>query len=243
MLRWFFLLLLGLSPTVALQAQTAPPPESLLRDWATTQREAGQDLAYIAFTETITWTVDGPFGMRETELDARVQGMPEAQEWDRQIRSLRVNGTPVPEERWRGFPHQMRRLFGRNAALMAPGLPMTLRLLARTRPASGVTAEDLGAIPTWRLDVVPIDEARPVDRITLWFDRETGALRQTRTIFQSRGSTLVATVDYERRNGLDLPRVRHLEGTLQTRRRGQSFTLLFSLDATYSAYDLTFEAP
>jgi len=109
------------------------------------------------------------------------------------------------------------------------------RLLARGRPVGPVRTEHLGEAEVWRVEVMPPGEPGPgpVERVTLWFDPATQALLRSRAILQPAGSTLVATVDYVRREGLDLPVARHVEGTLRTRRRGQSFTQLFTLEASY----------
>ncbi len=240
MCRVLLLVAFVLSPAV-LRAQ--PSPTALLRDWGRGQMEAEEALEELACTEVMTWVVDGAFGRRETRLEAYLRGRPGGADWTREIRDLRVNGEPVPRERWDPVQRYLGRLLGRpggpgwrgGAALLGPGMLPLGRLLARGRPAGPVRTERLGEVEAWRVEVIPPGEPGPgpVERVTLWFDPATQALLRSRTILQPAGSTLVATVDYERREGLDLPVARHVEGTLRTRRRGQSFTQLFTLEASY----------
>ena len=55
---------------------------------------------------------------------------------------------------------------------------------------------------------------------------------------QRRGTPFTITTTYRRIDGLDLPVARTVEGTIPTRRRMRTFTLLFRLEATYSDYRL-----
>ena len=95
----------------------------------------------------------------------------------------------------------------------------------------------------WRLEVVPRLENRPVERITLWFTQQGQRLHRSRILVQPRNGQppILLTTDYTRLEGLDVPANRRIEGTVQTKRRMRTFTMLFVYTAAYSDYRLSRE--
>lgn len=227
------------------QAQRPPSPEALLRGWLSAQAEAAGGLAGIEMMEQTTHVLDGPFGAREVQLEAFIQGTPGTRDWDRDVRSLRIDGQEVGPERRRRLERQ--RGYGidrRHARDLIIAMLLPPELLIRMQPTGRVLeAEEDGAL-YWRLDLLmPEAERLPLERVTLWFTPRYRRLHHSRAILRSpagppgeRGASLLVTTYYDHLEGLDLPRRRHVEGTLQTKRRMRTFTLLMTVDTTYHDY-------
>ena len=238
----FFLLILLLSLTGAYaEAQPRPDAEELLRTWLVGQRDASEGLDRVTFDERMRWTIDGPFGARETAVEARVAAVPRSpRELDRDVRSVTVDGRPLPPREWRPMARRTQEVLGPAGRIITSGMPPLARLLTQARPVGGVAADRVDAEPAWRLEAVPREPMPALERVTLWFSQSDGRLLRSRSVIAPRQGGLVSTVDYERFEGIDLPADLSIEGTLQTRRRGRPYTVLFDLRAAYDAFRLYF---
>ncbi len=74
--------------------------------------------------------------------------------------------------------------------------------------------------------------------MTLWFSRGAPVLLQSRFVVRPEqpGPPILVHTEYDRRDGLDVPRFRRVEGSFSMRRRFRTFTTLFSYDAEYTGY-------
>jgi hypothetical protein len=223
----------------AVRAQDAPTPEALLRQWHSTQVERTRTVQEVTFAEHTRRTTDGATGRREVTLDYRVTYLPRRSEWQREPTAMWVDGRPVNLERRRAaartdgpFGPEFER-FGRNTLFPA-------QLLARTRLAGPLLEEDLDGVPCWRMDVSMNTPRSPIQRITVWFDRRSGTLRQLRATVHTTRMHLTSEVTYERIRGLDVPSRRRTEGTLQARRRERTYAADVNVVAEYSDYAFLF---
>ncbi len=258
----FFVLLMCAGPAFA-----QPAPEALVRTWISEQVEAAADLAHAAVTERAVRAADSPFGSRRVESETHLSGTPgQPETWTRDLRALRTNGRPVPpaqrerlERRHRGrltppgtppgrggsAPDPRKRRPGSfvlpgEEALLTPA-PLPLHLVRRLRPTAPPAAAEADGVPAWRLDAVTRTSGTVLDRATLWFERAGGRLLRSRLVLRPprMSGPVVVTTEYARIEGLDVPRRRRAEGAMQMRRRLRTFTVLYTLDATYEDY--TFE--
>ena len=236
-------LVLWLPVGMPLWAQTPPEAAALLRAWLAGQSEQARSITEITFMERATRLVDGRFGQQRMDVESRVTGEPQTFDWQRTIHSLLVNGKEPPpkrranmERRWHN-PAQPEF----NRLLHAVILP--LRTWNQVAPIGPPTEEVVDGVACWRFEVAPRRANVPFDRITVWLDKNQGHLVRTRAIFHGRSpeATITALTDYQRIEGIDVPRRRHFEGTVKTRRREGFFTSLVELDATYSEYAFSYE--
>ncbi len=219
-------------------AQDAPAPAALVRSWLRHQVEHGADAVRFTFDERSELTTDGPFGTRRIRQEVRVTGGAGDAPWDRTFVALSVNDRPVGPGRW-GEPGRRRH------GVESPPMERIMReshlgprLFERMRTTGTAARDAVGSADAWRVEFLPRDPAAPAERLTLWFDR-TGArlLRARMLLRRERGEApLQVTTDYTRIDGLDVPRARHIEGTLQLRRRMRTFTVLFSYRGEYDHY-------
>lgn len=230
----FSVLLIGAGPAAA-----QPAPEALVRAWLAEQAAAAEAVTHAAVAERAVHTADGPFGQRHMEVEGRLRGQLRRPEtWTRNVDAIRINGRPVPPRHYerfeRGGPLPQRK------ELLAPPLP-PVRLLRGLRPAGPPAPATVEGVSAWRLDALPRTAETLLDRATLWFGRAEGRLLRSRVILRPprAGGPTVVTTDYDRVEGLDLPRRRQAEGTTRTRRRLRTFTVVYALDVRYEGYTLT----
>lgn len=240
MIRRFSFSILLLCTAPAVHAQV-PAAAELLEPWLQSQLEHGAEVAAVRFVEHAAYTVDGPFGRRHVEQEVFVTAPPRANRWERTYRSLTVNGRPVPPERWDDLRRRRHGVAGVPLERIMRAAHLRPRLFARLRPAGAVARGDLDGVPGWRLDLVPREETLPVERLTLWFDRNHRQLRYARAILRrERGDApFVVETEYTRVDGLDVPHRRRIEGTFQVKRRMRTFTMLFEYEGLYDEYRVT----
>jgi len=228
---------------VPIQAQ--PDAETLLRAWRASQVERGRALSHVAFIERAVREADSPFGTRRMVVENEVAGNPDRNDWTRTILALRVDGRTPPKARWDAMEERWHDFTRPEFTRLSQAVLLPQRFLNEIKPIGDVAEESLEGLPVWRVDAVPASADSPVEQVTLWFDRDSGALARSRLRLHTRsrrGTTnLDAVIDFIRVEGLDVPRQRALEGTVRTRRRGDVFTILVSLDATYHDYRFVYE--
>jgi hypothetical protein len=240
MTKYLVILLLAtgsvmLSPVYA---QEAPRPRLLVRTWLASQTEHGRDIGRVELQEQAEWVVDGPFGLRRIGWVAAVSGGPDADGWEREPLSIQANGRSVPLHRWRALEQQRHRMMGPEATRAARAVLPIHALVASMRPADEASREVVDGVSCWRIDLVPRLNREPVERYTLWFDRNQGQLIRSRALVRPRrlDQPFTITTDYSRVEGVDVPIERLIEGTTQTKRRLRTYTLLFTYQATYTDY-------
>lgn len=232
------LLLLVLLLAASTDALAQRPARDVVAYWVRQQSDAARPLASVEVDERATWQVDGRRGASRIEQRARVRARPREDVYERDVVDTRVDGRP--HRGHRGGP-PMRHLLDPGLERFGARLLLPLGLVRELRPAAPpMRVEDDGR-PQWRVDLVPERPRHPVERATLWFDADEGRLVQSRLLVHAPGDPHVVTTRYRRVEGLDLPSERRLEGTLTTRRRARTFTVLFALETRYDDYRLTFD--
>lgn len=219
-------------------ARAQPGADRLLQAWLRDQYDEGREVERFAFREASAYVIDGPFGEWHVEQVIRTTGRPGDDRWEHTYESVRLNGRAVAPERWERQAHR------RGAPADVPlerimrALHLRRRLFNRLRPVGAATADDVDGRGAWRLELVGRGDEGPVERMTLWFDRDAVRLLRARAVLrrQADDAPFVVTTDYARVSGLDVPRARHVEGTIQRRRRGRVFTMLFTYDGTFTDY-------
>ena len=182
-------------------------------------------------------------------VEAEVSGMPGNETWERRILSVTLDGKPAPEKRLRNMEFSWHAPNQPEFTRLTQTIMFPRRLLRRLDYVNDAVVDTLDGVACWRFDALPPSNASPIDRITFWFAREDGRLVRTRLILsqeeEKRGLTLHTHIesvhDYERVEGIDVPRRRRFEGTRQYLRRGRIFTDVVSLDAQYSDFRFTFQ--
>ncbi len=233
-------LLFGSSST----GQTPPDAAVLLRNWLASQSDAAEGASGFVIQERAERSADTPFGQRRMEVDTEVTGSPGSDEWDRKIISVRVDGEEAPQKRWEKMEQEWRSALMPEYIRMAQAVSLPVERLRSLRPSGPVVEDQIAGVPCWRFDAIPRSDQPPLERVTFWFEQVDGRLVRTRGIFSRfddrkvRVATLIATLEYEREAGLDVPTRRHLEGTRQIVRRGRVFTVLLKLDAVYTGFKI-----
>ncbi len=239
--RWCigWILLSGMLASTAL-GQPPPDPEALLDRWLADRQEQIRSLARIELTQDASWTVDGPYGGQLTTWTACLSLTPEEGLTDYVIARMKMNGREVPPEHRRRMAERRLRMLGPALRPHLRGRPRTARLLREVRPISPARLDTTTAEPTWRIEAVPRASRSRADRITLWFDAETERLRRSRLLMRMHptGPPVIITTRYRTVDRLDVPVHRRIEGAARTQRRLRTFTVLFTYESTFSAYDL-----
>ena len=215
-------------------AQNVPRPETLVQAWAASQGPRADALGRVELVEHGEWMIDGPFRLRRTAVVSRVAGGRGTDGWQREPVEVTVDGQPVPLARWQELDERRRELLGAPAERAARAVVILHDALGQLEPA-GETVLDGRA---WRVELVPRDRREPLERYTLWFDRQQGHLLRSRAIARARRTDrpLVVVTEYARVEGLDVPRRRHIEGSTQMKRRLRTYTILFAYEARYEDY-------
>ncbi len=225
-------------PAIPAAAQSDPSDPAYYRQWLRSQLDEWQTVTRVEFRERTRRKVDNPFGVNTAEVVATVTAYPEDREYDRDVLEAKINGRRVPPhrveeftERWQQFNRQL----GREVTSIAD---WRIRVLAATRPTGRPRLERFDGRPAYRVDLVPTENRMNIDRITLWFDRESGNLLGSRSVFKPRGqrSSLIVESRFRRVDGIDVPEARTIKGTVQTRRRLRHFTTLIDVESTFDRY-------
>ncbi|HET6568076.1 MAG TPA: hypothetical protein VFG50_08930, partial [Rhodothermales bacterium] len=233
------LLAIALLTTGTASAQRAPAPEQLLRAWLSAQAQTVRQSGEVSFTEEAQRVLDGPFGKRTLRVRSRRTGDPGTNDWERDILAASANGRVLTPSEFDRLERLSDHLAGARVDRLLQELLFPARALARMQPVGPVAREKIEGVAAWRFDVARTRYARaPVQRMTIWIGADRADLLHTRTILErtADGSTLTVDTDYERVQGLDVPTGRHIEGTIRTRRRIRTFTLLLRVDSDYSDY-------
>ena len=227
-----------LALAVPARAQEAPRPETLVRAWAASQGAHADEIEGVTLREHSEWTIDGPFRLRRTRLVADVHGERDGEGWARDPVEVAIDGRPVPLERWQQWERQRRQLLGPRTEEAARTVILLHDMLEHLVPAGGAVPDALDGVPAWRVELVARTAREPLDRYTLWFDRQRGHLLRSRAVARPRRSErpLVVVTEYARVEGLDVPRRRRLEGSTQMKRRLRTYTVLYSYQARYDDY-------
>jgi len=233
----FALVLLSVWTEAALAQAT--DPALLMRRWATSQAEAGEGIERITFEERTERVLDGPFGKRTVRLHARITGSPDGGDWRRDILTVSINGRPLAP---REYDHLRFRHFedGSPTERLLEDLLIPSKLFAGMQPAGPATRVQFGTGPALRFDMVPSNARSPIRRVTIWMDIERAHLLKTRTVFEQpvRGSTMHVTTTYDHVGGFDVPIQRSIEGTIRTRRRLRTFTLLLRVESEFTDHHI-----
>ncbi len=219
-------------------AQNDPSDPAYYRQWLRNQLDKWQSITRVEFREQTRRKVDNPFGVNTADVIAAVTAYPEDREYDREVLEAEINGRRVPPrrideftDRWKQFNRQL----GREVTSIAD---WRIRVLAATRPTGRPRPEQYGGRAAYRVDLVPTENRMNIDRITMWFHRESGQLLGSRSVFKPRGqrSSLIVESRYRREDGLDVPASRTIDGTIQSRRRLRHFTTLIAVESTFDRY-------
>lgn len=239
MVRFALVLFVLLAPPA--RAQSASPEAiALVSRWAEATRAAVTRVERVDYVETIDQFVDGPFNRHRLGSVSDVNYYFDRDQPDRQLREVRIDGRPVLPMRARIAQERLRRaLPGFEAVRRAMGLP--LQALGTLRPTGRLIAEEIDGRAVLRIEAVPRTASGPVERATLWFtrprtDRDVPVLIRSRVVFQRdvpRAHPILVTTDYDRIDGVPVPRLRRVEATLQQRRRIRTFTVLVSVDLAF----------
>lgn len=195
-------------------------------------------IAEVEVVEQTTRTLDGPFGRHRIELKTRLTGSLQGGPWHRETLGATLDGSPRPNAQGRGLERRSMGMLGPEFRSLFRMAQLPRRRIGRLQPIGPLQEDERDGKATWRLEAAPRNPDTPLERVTLWFS-PAGHLVHSRMIMRKRGSLLISTVDYMRLQGLDVPRARNIEGTLQTKRRMRTFSTLFTLEATYDAYRFT----
>lgn len=265
--RWLLLtaVVLGAVPSDrALAQRPAVDADTLYAGWLDSQAAARAALDSVSFHEDGTWTLDGPMGARTTDWSARMTGQGGARgELERTLLALSIDGEPVPEAQWPELTDRLRQARWLDAPAFLMLSAAAGPVLERLVPAGPVHAVEQDGErllrfearephdrlpnpprrrpPGWRGDGPPRGRGMPpVDRITLWFDADDGALRRTRLLAEPPdGSVVTITTDYRRVAGLDVPAYRTVSGVVRRQRRMRTFAVLVEAEARYTDYVVT----
>ena len=227
-----------LVPIQSTLGQPEPSDADYFRRWVQSQMEQWDRIESVEFRERSRRTLDNPFGVNRAQVESRVVGYPDDREYERRIVSAEVEGRRVPprrmeefRERWTRFSQQL----GRGSNVFSA---WRLRALLATRPSGRPIREDYDGTEAYRVDLVPADRQANIDRITMWFSARGGRALASRTVFEQRGqrSSLIVEIEYERIDGIDVPRSRRIDGTVQTRRRLRHFTTIVTLESRFDEY-------
>lgn len=233
--------LLGVLLVAPVMAQAPPRPGALIDRWLDAQRRRGGDIDQIQVRERARWVFDGPTGTRETRAESIAHADRGRLRWDREPLHVKVDSRPVPPGRWRRLERRYHMLVGPPAADAARMVTHVPWMLPRLRPVGTARPDVVDGRPTWRVDAVPQNAPPFIERYTLWFDERDDRLHRTRALLHGPpgDAPIVVTTDYDRVEGLDVPRHRHIEGVARARRRVRTFTVLYQYDALYDDYRFT----
>jgi len=223
------------------KAQVPPDAMSLFRNWLETQGALAMRLTQVDFTEEVIRVVDNPFGTHEMVVETAVSGSLRPDRWERTPLRVVVNGNLLPPDSWNNAERRWRTTSRADVNRLLEMVALPLRILHAMRPAGPTQADEIDGVLLWRFEVIPADTS-PIERITLWMDRRTGHLRQSRAIIRAGQveTPVLINITYERVQGLDVPRVRTIEATVQRKRRMRLYTTLLTTEATYRNYRFVF---
>lgn len=225
--------------TGAASAQPAPAPDDLLHRWVSSQVPAARLARQISFAEETQRVLDGPFGKRRLQMRSRLTGHPGTNDWKRDILTASANGRILTPSEFDRMERLSDHMAGARVDRLLQELLFPAGALARMRSVGPATRETIRGVAAWRFDAAAPETARlSVQRMTIWMSAEKATLLRSRTILNrpSDRSTLTVVTDYDRDRGLDVPVRRHVEGTIQARRRLRTFTLVLRVDSHYSDY-------
>lgn len=241
-LRFSHILSLFLILGMPAHAQAPPDAIPLLHAWLASQADAFGHTTGFVITERADRTADSPYGSHKMQVETEVSGKLGSDAWERRILSVRVNGKEAPKKRWEAMERAWHSSMMPAFVRMAQALSLPANRLKGLLPTGRVVEDQVDGVACWRFDAIPRSSRRPMERVTFWFGQGDGRLVRTSAVFSSQSghhepvSTLVATLDYQRDSGIDIPQKRHLVGTRQIVRRGSVFTVQVTLDAAYSDF-------
>lgn len=241
MIKRLFSISIGLfffSSGIYVRAQEAPAASTLLRSWTDSQRAFGNDFSEVEFIERAAFMLDGHRGRQRFRIDARMRGRPGTDQWERELLTVSMNDRSVPRPRWGQLERRRQAITGGPLNQLIRVSFFSLPWLERLQSRGPVREEIIDDLVCWRVDLVPYDPSPPVDGVTLWFDRQYNQLVRSSVSLHRpmAASPVTAVTEYEHVNGYDLPRRRHIEGTVQTSRRRRYFTEFFTISAEYDQY-------
>lgn len=226
MSRVVAILSLFLASLVIIEEARAQNAGIWIRRWVVEQQEASVTVSRIRFEESGSYSLDGAFGARTLEVDSEVVLGLASQEADRRVLRVRTEDGEVREGEQQGrrrLRHPVRRdLLAATDRLLFPA-----RLLETQVPRGPLENERLNGQDVYRLVTVADAPEDPVESVVWHFARPSGRLVQARAIVRGEGrATLVLEMAYSRREGLDLPTNRKMEGSFEVRRRTRTYTVL-----------------
>ena len=197
--------------------------------WRSLQRQARTEAGDLALQETIDAVFDSQTGAWKARQDVTLDRQLGAGEWQRTIQNLETNGRIADRAEWDGLQEQWSRLLGDTFKSRVEDPAMPLALLKNMQPTGLAHEVLLKGARHWRIDMVPLQPDAAYDRVTLWVHQESGHLSRTRAEAQLPHSSIVATTEYRRTLGVDVPHLRHLKGSIQTRRRSRIRSVFFDI--------------
>lgn len=225
------------------QDTDGPASEAMLRAWFVSQQTLLSNLHAFEHTEAAEWTLDGPFNIHHMAHEAEVRVSRDTDELQRDLQSMHLDGAPVSPDRWEALQQRRRTMAGPELDALTRVERQLPRFLRALRVVGRATEESVHGSTVLRVELVPRNDDHRLERATLWFDVTQGHLYQSRLLVRRRAALppFIITTTYTRHQGMDVPVARHIEGTVQTRRRGRTFTTLIDYRAQYSNHRLYFE--
>jgi hypothetical protein len=223
------LLLLALAP-----AALAQPGTATLAAWQDDWDRSSASLASVTTTETLTREMSGPRGARRMAVESRVRytsrGRPE-----RTVVRAQVNGTAITAEQLAEIEHRSERALGRASreAVRPPYLPGPI---LHTATVAEATATQQDGRNVWRLRLTR--SGRADGELIAWFTRSSEPPQLLRVDYARRDNEgrVERTVEYARRDGLDLP-VRHRTQTeVRQQRRLRTYAIVLTVEASYTGH-------
>ena len=224
--------------TISASGQDTPDHEDILRNWFLSQRTAISDQDTLTYDEMAHWRIDAPFGSPALELNSNVRKNPFlARTWKRAV-SARVNDRPVMPARLEEVKDRWQSNTRKQISEIIVEADPRPGLLQRMSSVSSVSRETIDDRSAWRVDVIRNDRRLLLERLTLWFDIQTGQLLRTRGIANSvqDGPSFVVTTNYENISNFDVPVRRFVEGSVRIKRRSRFYTVLISHTQEFSNF-------
>lgn len=204
----------------------------LVSRWQARQNRGVARLGTVRCIEESTRRMDSPHGAREIRIVARLRTHLGRAGVEREIERMEVNGRSIPEDEQHRV---LRYLRHKRASDASPeeSLLLPAGLLGELQPSSAPRPDPL-VRDALRVDLMGAPEDR-VERLTLWFEPRTDRLVQSRMLSrpEPNDAPLVVETEYRQWRGVDVPVHRHVEGTMQLRRRSRAFTMLYEQTIAY----------
>ncbi len=235
---WIGFCILCWATSPAAPAQPTGAALALLREWAGSQTNAYRNVSEVEMREEAVRTVEGAFAERDVQIAAVLRGQPGRRGWQRRVLSARVDGRDLPSDRRRRFeqprgPSIEDRMEELNDLLFLPPV-LTTGLRQQRVPMPTL----LDGIPAFRYDMAPRNRAEgPIRDVSLWIDRDSARLLRARLVLErpNRGRIVLDT-QYGSLGDLDIPLVRRVEATIQTKRRLRTFTHFITVISDYTEH-------